>query len=212
MSDALAANLAKEFIVFIAKCLIHGRRQFTDIEIFFPEECGYVIEEIGKVYHHDKLAKDQGLSPEERLVYHQKHSAPVMEALKKWLDQQMNDKIVEPNGGLGKAINYLRRRWEELTLFLRMAGVPLDNNLCEQMIKVAIRLRKNSLIHKTCHGAAVASILMSLIQTCRLNDVNPVDSLTTCQENKSAIFKKPSDWLPWTYKETLMRSLQESAA
>lgn len=212
MSDALAANLAKEFIVFIAKCLTHGRRQFTDIEIFFPDECGYVIEEIGKVYHHDKLAKDQDLSPEERLVYHQTHSAPVMEALKEWLDKQMNDKIVEPNGGLGKAINYLRRRWEELTFFLRMAGVPLDNNLCEQMIKVAIRLRKNSLIHKTCHGATVASILMSLIQTCRLNDVNPVDYLTVAQENKSAIFKNPSDWLPWAYKETLMRNQQERAA
>ena len=216
MSDALAANLAKEFIAFVARCLTHGRRQFTDIEIFFPEECGYVIEEIGKVYHHDKLAKDKTHSPEERLAYHQEHSAPVMKALKTWLDKQIDDKIVEPNGGLGKAINYLRCRWEELTLFLRVPGCPLDNNLCEQMIKIAIRLRKNSLIHKTCHGATIASILMSVIQTCRLNDVNPVDYLTVAQENKSAVFKNPSDWLPWNYKNTLAftlnRCVQEIAA
>ncbi len=218
MSDALAANLAKEFIAFIARCLTHGRRQFTDIEIFFPKECGYVIEEIGKVYHYDKLAKEQGLTPDERLAYHRELSAPVMEALKVWLDKQINDKIVEPNGGLGKAINYMRKRWEEFTLFLRIPGVPLDNNLCEQMIKIAIRLRKNSLIHKTCHGALIAGILMSVIQTCRLNDVNPVDYLTVVQENKSAVFKNPSDWLPWKHKETLAlknnlnQDVQEMAA
>lgn len=209
MSDALAANLAKEFLAFIARCLAHGRRQFTDIEIFFPEECGYVIEEIGKVYHHDKVAKDKELSPEERLAYHQEHSAPIMETLKVWFDKQIDDKIVEPNGGLGKAINYFRRHWEELTLFLQVPGCPIDNNLCEQMIKIAIRLRKNSLIHKTCHGALIASMLMSIIQTCRLNDVNPVDYLTACQENKSAVFKNPSAWLPWKYKETLALTLKQ---
>ncbi len=210
MSDALAANLAKEFLAFIARCLTHGRRQFTDIEIFFPEECGYVTQEIGKVYHYDKMTKEKDLSHEDRLAYHQEHSAPVMDALKIWLDKQINDKIVEPNGGLGKAINYLRKRWEEFTLFLRIPGVPLDNNLCEQMIKIAIRLRKNSLIHKTCHGALIAGILMSVIQTCRLNDVNPVDYLTVVQENKSAVFKNPSDWLPWKYKETLALTLNQS--
>ena len=86
---------------------------------------------------------------------------------------------------------------------LREAGCPLDNNICERMIKIAIRLRKNSLIHKTCHGAQVASILMSLIQTCRLAGVNPVEYLTKAQENKNALFKDPADWLPWRYKETL---------
>lgn len=122
---------------------------------------------------------------------------------------------MEPNGSLGKAIRYMQRHWEGLTLFLREVGAPLDNNICEQMIKIAIRLRKNSLIHKTCHGAHVASILMSLIQTCRLASVNPVEYLTVCQENKSALFKTPSAWLPWKYKETLAKQnegIQQIAA
>lgn len=50
----------------------------------------------------------------------------------------------------------------------------------------------------------------SVIQTCRLNDVNPVDYLTVTQENKSAVFKNPSDWLPWKYKETLALTLNQS--
>jgi len=212
MSDALSANLTEEFKNLIAKCLAHGRRHFTDIEIFFPEECAYVINEIGKIYFHDEKAKEKDLSVEKRLTYHQEHSGPMMEELKKWLDEQIENNLVEPNGGLGKAIKYLRRHWEGLTLFLREAGAPLDNNVCEQMIKIAIRLRKNSLIHKTCHGAAVASILMSLIQTCRLARVNPIDYLTACQENKKTLFKNPSEWLPWNYQETLSHNLQEMAA
>jgi transposase len=203
MSDALAANLTEEFLNLIAKCLAHGRRKFTEIELFFPHECTHVLNELGKVYHYDKETKEQNLSAEERLAYHQEHSGPVMEELKKWLNKQIEEHLVEPNSSLGKAIRYMQKHWEGLTLFLREAGCPLDNNICEQMIKIAIRLRKNSLIHKTCHGAHVASILMSLIQTCRLAGVNPVEYLTVCQENKSALFKAPSAWLPWKYKETL---------
>lgn len=205
MSDALAANMTEAFKNIIGKCLTHGRRQFTEIEIFFPGECAYVINEIGKIYFYDEKAKEKGLSADERLAYHQKHSEPVLEKLKEWLDEQIEKSLVEPNGGLGKAIEYLRRHWEGLTLFLRVPGSPLDNNICEQMVKIAIRLRKNSLIHKTCHGASVAGILMSVIQTCRLAGVNPIDYLTACQENKKALFKKPSEWLPWNYHETLNR-------
>lgn len=215
MSDALAANLTEEFLNLIAKCLAHGRRKFTEIELFFPYECTHVLNELGKVYLYDKEAKEQNLSAEERLTYHQAHSGPVMGELKKWLNKQIEENLVEPNGSLGKAIRYMQKHWEGLTLFLREAGAPLDNNTCEQMIKIAIRLRKNSLIHKTCHGARVASILMSLIQTCRLAGINPVEYLTVCQENKSALFKAPSAWLPWNYKEALAnqnKDVQQMAA
>lgn len=88
MSDALAANLTEEFLNLIAKCLAHGRRKFTEIELFFPYECMHVLNEIGKVYLYDKEAKEKGLSAEDRLAYHQSHSGPVMEDLKQWLNKQ----------------------------------------------------------------------------------------------------------------------------
>jgi hypothetical protein len=201
MCDALKANLTPEFKTILFHCLAHGRRKFTDIEIFFPKECAFVIDQLAKVYFHDAQTKEQGLSPEDRLLYHQKYSAPVMGDLKKWLDLHIDNNLVEPNGGLGKAIMYLLNHWEELTKFLHVAGGPLDNNIVERSLKIPIRIRKNSLIHRSCHGAHVSSILMSLIQTCRLACVNPVDYLATLQENKSSVFKKPSAWLPWNYKE-----------
>lgn len=212
MSDALAANIMKEISHLILKafCLAHARRRFKELIAFYPKECGHVLEKIGKVYHYDADAKQQGLSEEERLRYHQEKSKPVMESLEIWLKDQAS--LIEPNGDLSKAIGYTLKHWEGLTLFLREAGAPLDNNVCEQMIKLAIRLRKNSLSHRTLHGAYVAGLLMSLIQTCRVNDINPVDYLTACQQNKQALFKDPHAWLPWIYQETLAQEAEKKRA
>jgi len=207
MCDALKANLTPEFKTILFHCLAHGRRKFTDIEAFFPQECTYVIEKLGQVYWHDAQTKKQGIDLKDRLFYHQKHSAPIMQELKSWLDRQFDDALVEPNGGLGKAIQYLHNHWDALTRFLHVAGGPLDNNIVEQALKIPIRLRKNSLIHRTCHGASVASILMSVIQTCRLNGVNPIDYLVACQENRTLVRQQTKEWLPWTYQERLRQAV-----
>ena len=75
------------------------------------------------------------LSPGERLFFHQAESGPTMEELHVWLVRQFDERRVEPNSGLGKAISYLLRHWEKLTLFLRVAGAPLDNNICKRALK-----------------------------------------------------------------------------
>jgi hypothetical protein len=211
MCDALAANCPQEFKRLLGICMTHGRRKFIELDAFFPEECAFVIEQFAKVYTNDAEAKKKELSAEDRLIYHQTHSDPVMRHLEQWLHRQLDDGLVEPNGGLGKAIQYLLNHWQGLTLFLRVAGAPLDNNVVERALKVAIRLRKNSLNHLTRHGANVAGILMSLIHTCRLSKINAVDYLTVLQENKSAVFKNPSQWLPWNYQEPLKEQLSLAA-
>ena len=76
-----------------------------------------------------------------------------MKELQGWLEAQLAEKKTEPNSGLGKAITYLRRHWKGLTVFLRQAGAPLDNNICEQALKRAVLHRKNALFYKTLHGA-----------------------------------------------------------
>ena len=130
MCDALSRNVPREFETLLANCLAHARRNFVDLVTSFPEQCRYVIEALAKVYHHDKRAKEQGLSAEQRLQFHQDHSGPVMERLNEWLQKQLSERRVEPNSSMGKAITYMLKHWEPLTLFLRVPGVPLDNNLC----------------------------------------------------------------------------------
>jgi len=85
------------------------------------------------------------------------------------MQAQLDDRKVEPNSGLGEAITYMLKHWQKLTLFLRVAGAPLDNNLCERILKKAILHRKNSYFYKTENGARVGDTFMSLIHTAELN-------------------------------------------
>jgi len=131
-----------------------------------------VIEKLDTVYHHDTIIKEQGLSAQDRLSYHQEHNSHVMAELHQWGKQQIDEKIVEPNSGLGEAISYMLRHWKEQTGFLKVAGAPLDNNICERALKFSILHRKNSLFYKTQRGAHVGDLFMSLIHTCQLAGIN----------------------------------------
>lgn len=203
MCDASSRNMPEELRVIVANCLAHGRRNFVDVVGAFPSEVAYVLERLKVVYKVDAEAKRQGLSPEERLRRHQEQSGPVMEELQQWLKQQFDEKKVEPNSSLGGAISYMQNHWEKLTLFLRVAGAPLDNNLCEQALKMAIRHRKNSLFYKTMRGAEVGDVYMSLIHSCYFAGADPIDYLTQLQRNHERVETAPGDWMPWNYREQL---------
>jgi transposase len=198
MCDALSRNTSKEFAVMLAHCLAHARRNFVDVAQSFPEDCRHVIEVLGEVYKND--ADAGGMSPEERLASHQTRSAPLMNELHEWMTAQCEEKKVEPNSGLGKAFAYMLKHWEPLTLFVRVPGAPLDNNVCERALKMAIRHRHNSLFYRTLHGACIGDIFMSLIHTCRLSKVNPFDYLVALQKHSTEVFKNPHKWLPWNYE------------
>jgi transposase len=209
MCDALARNLPKmpEMLeVIVSHCLAHARRRFVEVTPNFPDACRHVLEALGEVYHHDELARQHKLSPEERLLFHQQHSAPVMNQLHQWLTAQLEEKKVEPNSGLGGAIQYLLNHWQRLTLFLRQAGAPLDNNLCERALKKAILHRKNSLFYLTENGARVGDVLMSIIHTTQLCGANPFDYLTHLQRHADQLKENPSQWMPWNYRDTLERA------
>jgi hypothetical protein len=203
MSDALSRNLPGELKTLVANCLAHGRRQFVEVANRFPEECRHVLEALSVIYRNDAIARARNLSPEERLLFHQAESGPTMEELHVWLVQQFDQRRVEPNSALGGAISYLLRRWEKLTLFLRVPGAPLDNNICERALKKAIRHRRNSLFYKTNHGAHVGDVFMSLIHTCELGGVNPFDYLTELDRHADEAAVNPQHWMPWNYRQTL---------
>lgn len=111
-----ARNLPKPLEVVLAHCLAHGRRQFVEVAANFPDECRSVLERLAEVYRAEEQARAQGLGPEERLRFHQTHSGPVMTALHEWLSAQLDERRVEPNSGLGRAIRYLLTHWEPLMM------------------------------------------------------------------------------------------------
>jgi transposase len=203
MCDALAANVAGEFTTIVANCLAHGRRQVVDVAEQFPEAARRVIDALAEVYKHDATCRKEALSDAQRLSFHQQHSLSVLDDLHRWMTEQFEQRLVEPNSGLGKALRYLLNHWSELTLFLRMPGAPLDNNVCEQALKRAILHRKGSMFYKTVRGAQVGDIYMSLIHTCRLCDVNPFDYLNALQQRAQEVIDAPARWLPWNFREQL---------
>ncbi len=203
MCDALARNEPKEFHTLLCHCLLHARRNFIDVGQSFPEECRQVIESLREIYRFEALAKERQLSDLERLAFHQEHSKPVMDQLRQWMKEQLEQKKVEPNSGLGEAINYMLKRWETLTRFLSVPGVPLDNNIAERALKMAILHRKNSLSYKTLNGARIGDIHMSLIHTCELNRVNPFDYLMALEQHAQAVAKAPTCWFPWNYRQAI---------
>jgi transposase len=203
MCDALSRNTADEFKAIVCNCLTHARRGFVDEVENFPEETAHVIEVLADVYYIDAQTRKRTMTPQQRLAYHQEHSEPLMTALKSWLTRQINDHLVEPNSGLGKAVTYMIKHWPELTQFLRVAGAPLDNNICERSLKRCIQHRKNSLFYRTEHGAFIGDMFMSLIHTCTLNHINPLDYLIALLKNSSVTGENPSLWMPWNYQASL---------
>jgi transposase len=203
MCDALSRNLPGELQTILANCLAHARRQFVDVYDRFPEQCRYLLEALAVVYRNDASARERQLSPEARLQWHQQESRPTMQQLHAWLTRQLEEKLTEPNSALGSAMRYMLRHWEKLTLFLRQAGAPLDNNVCERALKKAILHRKNALFYKTQNGARVGDLFMSLIYTCQLNQANPFDYLTELQRHTEQVAANPELWMPWNYRAAL---------
>jgi hypothetical protein len=199
MSDALSRNEAEEDGLIRCHCLAHGRRQFSDLADVFPTECQVVIAALKQVFDHDDEARDQQMSPAQRLAYHQSLSQPIMDELKRWLQKQCDERLVEPNSSLGKAIAYMQAHWETLTRFVSIPGAPLDNNVVERALKLFIRQRKNSLFYRTEHSAYIASVLTSVIATCLYAGVNALEYLVALQEHRAEVFADPAAWLPWNY-------------
>lgn len=199
MCDALSHNLPKQFQVILANCVAHARRRFVEIVEPFPQQVEIVLYTFQCLYANDEMTRTLKLSPQERLEFHQLRSGFLMEGLREWMQGQMARKRVEPNSALGQAFSYMIKHWEALTLFLRVPGAPLDNNLCELILKRAILHRKNSLFFKTYTGAAVGDIFMSIIATCILNKVNPFHYLTEVEKHASEVQADPDSWLPWHY-------------
>jgi hypothetical protein len=199
MCDALPSNLPKQFHIILANCLAHARRKFLEITEPFPQEVELVLYAFQYIYANEEEATRATLTPQQRLQFHQLRSAFVVEGLFAWMRAQISSTMVEPNSQLGQAFSYMFKHREPLTLFLRVPNAPLDNNVCERVLKRAILHRKNSLFYKTSAGAEVGDLLMSVISTCTMNGVNPLLYLTNVEKHAAEVAQNVESWLPWSY-------------
>ena len=203
MSDGLSRNTKGEVETIETECNCHSRRKYVEVVNGFPDEVEYVLNQYQIVYKNDDKTKKLGMSDDERLAYHQEHSGPIMEDLEKYLRSALDEHKVEPNSSLGDAIRYTLDHWTKLTMFLKIPGAPLDNNICERAMKKAILHRKNAYFFRTKNGAFVGDLFMTLIHTTELNDENPFEYLVALLDNADRLAQEPERWMPWNFRETL---------
>jgi transposase len=201
MCDALSCNVPKDIETIVSNCVSHAFRKFDELVDYFPTPCITIMKLLSQAYENEELTKT--MSPQERLEYHQKYSGPAMAMLSDYLQALFDEKLVEPNSEMGKAIAYMQRHWPKLTRFLKVAGAPLCNNIVERALKIAIRVRKSAMFYRSCYSAHIGGMLTSLIYTCELAQANPHHYLTSLQSHGKDVFKMPELWLPWNYQDRL---------
>lgn len=193
-------NVPEDHDTNLSNCNAHCRRKFYELVKTWPKIVTKIIGWYSSVFANEKLAPSDPLL---RLKWHQDHSGPAMEKIKNYCDALIEQKEIEPNSSMGKAIAYLNNHWGGLTLFLRMPGVPIDNNATERLLKRAVLNRKNAYFYRNETGAKIGDILMSVMETCVQNGANPWEYLVAIQKYQKDVWKNPALWVPWGYEDRL---------
>jgi transposase len=184
--------------VTLAYCWAHARRKLHEVAQSgtapIAEEG---LKQIAALY---RIEKDiRGLSAEARLAIRQDRSTPLIAAFETWLNA--NRTRVSAKAPLGEALKYIAKYWDGLCLFLADGRIEMDNNVVERTIRPIALNRKNALFAGHDAGATNWGVIASLIETCKINAVDPhaylADTLTAIVNGH-----KQSDidaLLPWNY-------------
>lgn len=180
-------------------CMAHIRRKFVDIfEAQGSAIAGQAIERIAQLYKIEKQVR--GSPPDVRVAMRQEHSKDILEALESWLSKQLTH--ISGKSPLAGAIRYALTRIPKVRPYLDHGFLELDNNTAERAMRPIAIGRKNYLFLGSEKGGKSAAICYSLIETCKLNGVNPQSWLTHALANiQDTKLSELDKLLPWNYVE-----------
>ncbi|MDB4985687.1 MAG: hypothetical protein JWN04_865 [Myxococcaceae bacterium] len=159
--------------MLLAHCWAHVRRKFFEVEELQAGRCIEVLDLIGALFEVERRAPDTSVSGEGLLALRQQESKPIVDRIHQWALQQR----ALPQSLLGKAVAYMGGLWPGLTLFLTRAEVPVDNNATERALRGIVIGRKNHYGSRSQRGTEVAAVFYTLIESCKLADVDPYEYL-----------------------------------
>lgn len=164
-------------------CWAHARRKFVDAQKLQKKgkvgRADKALSLIGKLYAIEKKIKDK--PPDKRYEIRQKEAIPILNEMKRWLDKSLPN--ILPRSTIGKALTYLNNQWDRLVRYCKGGDYPIDNNAAERAIRPFTIGRKNWLFSKSQAGAKASANLYSLIETAKLNQLNPYDYLNLVFKN-----------------------------
>lgn len=190
-------------------CMVHIRREFVKVfESYQSLVAGQAIDRIAKLYDVEKQARFK--SPQERVAIRQEYAKPIFDDLETWLKAELNK--ISSKTPLAKAIRYAITRLPKARLYLDHGVLELDNNTAERAVRPVTLGRKNYLFMGSEAGGNSAAIAYTLIETCKLNGVNPEAWLAWVLEriqDHPAI--RINELLPWAYQIMINDQKAEAA-
>lgn len=150
-------------------CWAHARRYFFDALTSAPQQANFAITQIKDLYKIETEAKE--LTKEARREMRQSQALPILEAIKKWLDEQVLSAL--PKSLIAKAVNYALNNWEALCRYTEDGRLNIDNNPAERAIRPIVIGRKNWLFAGSDNGGKTAAIINSIVASCQRNKIDP---------------------------------------
>lgn len=198
--------LAERNAVSLAFCWSHVRRRFYELAQSGPAPIATeALARIAQLYHVE--SEIRGRSPDERRAIRQERSRFVINALEPWLRQQLT--LISQKTKLAEAIRYALSRWQGLTRFLDNGTIEIDSNVVERAIRPIALNRKNALFAGSDGGAEHWATIASLIETCKLNGVEPhtylADVIARIVEGHPQ--SQIDDLLPWAYSPMPLKAV-----
>ena len=193
--------LAEKGDVTLALCWAHVRRRFYELAAAGSAPiASEALERIAGLYRIE--SEIRGRKAEERQAARRDRSRPIIAALEPWLREKLG--LISQKTKLAEAIRYTLSRWEGLTRFLDDGRIEIDTNVVERTIRPIALNRKNALFAGSDGGAEHWAIIASLIETCKLNAINPQDYLEDAITR--IVNGHPNSQidhlLPWAYART----------
>ena len=188
----------------LAYCWAHARRKLHDI--YQKDGSEIAAEGLRRIAHLYKIeANIRGRAPEERLAIRQAQSAPLIADFRLWLTQQRGR--ISAKSRLGEKLGYIHRHWDGLQVFLTDGRVEMDTNPVENTIRPITLNRKNALFAGHDEGGHTWARMASLIETCKINSINPYTYLRTTLEAITNGHPKAQidDLMPWAFPRTSSR-------
>jgi transposase len=184
--------------VTLAYCWSHLRRKFY--AVYVGGNAPIATEALARLKKLYEIEADiRGLPPEVRRNVRQQQSTPIVEALKPWFEACLAK--VSKGGKLGKALRYGLRHWDGLCRFLDDGRIEIDSNCVERSIRGLALTRKNALFAGHDQGATNWAMIASLLETCKLNRVDPLAWLTDVLTKLVNLWpaSRIEDLMPWSY-------------
>jgi len=191
-------------------CWAHSRRYFFELYVAVKSPTAKeALDRIGALYQVEDYIR--GCSPEDRRAARQKYAVPLLDAMHAWMVETVSQ--LDSKSNLAIAFNYSLNRWEALCRYTQDGRLEIDNTIAERSIRGMGIGRRNFLFFGSDSGGERAAIIYSLIETCKLNNIDPQRYLQYVLERiADHPINRINELLPWNVADKLNQPEQVTKA